>query len=601
MIDRVTIRRFKRFEEEVFDLKPFNLLIGPNNHGKTTLLQALSAWQLAYSTWRAARKVEPGKISKNLRGVPIVLPNFHSVPLTDFKHLWTGKRTQWHDREKYEQFKEKREDNGTKQKYQGKYSVEIIVEWTSMEGNGDFFKHHFGMAFLYDNEQAILVKPTPDTEELPHDTDSIVITHIPPFSGLSAQEPFIADGRIRSLIGLSQTGSVVRNLLWRVFEEDKQKWEELKKNVERFLCVRLLDPKFVMDIDTDITCEYVDSLSKSKEPFDLVNGGSGFHQLVTIFAILYWNKGTHLLLDEPDAHLHAWAQSGLLEFLKEMTRRGHAQIVIATHSLAMLDRCKPEEIYSLMKASPHWLIEDKEKFSVRSGLDTVETSVLASLQEIPFILYVEGTSDIEMLRLFARALGKDETLFDEAAIHVLCGRNPKEVREHFMGVKTFRADSQALCVLDPDLDRESLIDSIEHNREEQLDFHVWSRRHLESYLLVPEAIERAVYPDMPLFENTIANRFRTFLAQPPRAYVFPDNVTDYRDFHLDWMITFDAKRQIFSPSEKDGSFLLSEGHSEITPQHVAQVMHEDEVHNDVKNLIDLVYEKSKRVRARGGR
>jgi hypothetical protein len=186
VIDRVTIRRFKRFEEEVFDLKPFNLLIGPNNHGKTTLLQALSAWQLAYSTWRAARKVEPGKISKNLRGVPIALPNFHSVPLTDFKHLWTGKRTQWHDREKYERFKETRADDGAKQKYQRKYSVEVVVEWTSVKTNGDSFKHHFGMAFLYDNEQAILVKATPDTEELPHDTDSIVITHIPPFSILSA-------------------------------------------------------------------------------------------------------------------------------------------------------------------------------------------------------------------------------------------------------------------------------------------------------------------------------------------------------------------------------------------------------------------------------
>jgi len=435
MVKRVTVRRFKRFEEQVFDLKPFTLLVGPNNHGKTTLLQALSAWQLAYSSWRSARKVSPGPISRNLRGVPIALPNFHCVPLTDFKHLWTGKRTQWFDKHQYDEFKEKKGGSPQK-KYQGKYNVEIIVEWTSLaENGGTESEHHFGMAFQYDNEQSILVKPTQDTEELPIDTDSIVLTHIPPFSGLDSQEEYLADGAIRRRIGLSQPGSIVRNLLWRVFNDDRAKWEELKRSVNRYLGVELEDPRFAEDIDPHISCEYHDSRGTSKETFDLVNGGSGFHQLVTIFAILHWNKGTHLLLDEPDAHLHAWAQAGILEFLKDMTRRREAQIIVATHSLAMLDRCKPEEVYSLMTDSPAWLIEDKEKFSVRSGLDSVETSVLTFLAKGSLVLYVEGTSDIEILRLLASALGKDETLFDRLPIHVLDGRDPKEAQDHFLGVK----------------------------------------------------------------------------------------------------------------------------------------------------------------------
>jgi len=588
VINKVTIRRFKCFEEQVFDLKPFNLLVGPNNQGKSTLLQALSAWQLAYSAWRTARKVEPGPIKKNLRGVPIALPNFHSVPLTDFKHLWTGKRTQWFDQKEYTEF-QKKDKQRTGKKYQGKHTVEIIVSWEGVHEDDNRSEHHFGMAFQYDNEQSILVKPTPDTEELPHNTDSIVLTHIPPFSGLDAQEEYFADGAIRRRIGLSQPGSVVRNLLWRVFKEG-HRWKDLRKNVERYLGVHLQDPQFAEDIDPHITCEYVDLRGASRESFDLVNGGSGFHQLVTIFAILYWNNGTHLLLDEPDAHLHAWAQAGVLEFLKDMTRQGKAQIVIATHSLAMLDRCKPEEVYSLMTASPAWLVEDKDKFSVRSGLDTVETSILTFLQELPFVLYVEGTSDIEILRLLAAGLGKDETFFDRLPIHVLGGRDPKEAREHFLGVKGFLADTRAICVLDPDLNRESLLDSIEHNREESLEFKIWNRRHLESYLLVPEAIARAIHPDtdMPLFRDAVAARFREFLAESPRGYVFPDSIPDYRAFHLDWMGTFDAKRQVFSPSPGDASFLVKESHPEITPQHVAQAMREDEIHDDIRQLIDSI-------------
>lgn len=592
MIRRVAIRRFKRFEDQEFLLKPFNLLIGQNNHGKSTLLQALSAWQLAYSAWRSARKVEPGPISKNLRGVPIALPNFHSVPLTDFKHLWTGKRTQWHDRERYERYRAGRtEGNKTRQQYQGKYEVEIVVSWTSPEGNGDSAsEHHFGMAFHYDNEQAVLVKPTHDTEELPHDSDAILLTHIPPFSGLDAQEEYLADGAIRRRIGLSQPGSVVRNLLWRVYKENGDNWNALKDHVERFLGVELLDPKFAEDIDPHITCQYVDSRTGSSDAFDLVNGGSGFHQLVTIFAILYWNKGTHLLLDEPDAHLHAWAQAGLLEFLKDMSRRGKAQIVIATHSLAMLDRCKPEEVYSLMTPDPEWLVEDKEKFSVRSGLDTVETSVLAFLRKTPVILYVEGTSDIELFRLLARGIGRDETLFDRLPVHILGGRDPKEAREHFLGVRSFSSSARAVCVLDPDLDRKSLLDRVNHNSEPGLEFRLWERRHLESYLLVPEAIERAIFPEKPLMEGYISKRFRDFLSEQPRAVVFPEAVQDYRTLSLDWMKTFDAKREVFSPGEEDGSFLLREGHPDIAPQHVAQCMRQEEIHDDVRNAIARICE-----------
>ncbi len=599
MIRRVTIRRFKRFKEQVFDLKPFNLLVGPNNHGKTTLLQALSAWQLAYSTWKSARRVAPGRIAKKVRGVPIPLPNFHCVPLTDFKHLWTGKRTQWFDHRLYEAHKkdgdqspEQNSRNRAKAKYQGTHDVEITVEWDIRAPGGPSSgedRHRFGMMLQYTNEQSIIVKPTSETKDLPEGIDSIVLTHIPPFSGLDPQEEYLGDGAIRRRIGLSQPGSVVRNLLWRVYQGEPQRWEEMKSNVERYLGVRLIDPDFKIDIDPHITCLYEDLRGVSREAFDLVNGGSGFHQLVTLFAILYWNRGTHLLLDEPDAHLHAWAQSGILSFLKEKTRVGEAQVILATHSISMLDRCKPEDVYSLMTPQASWLVQEKEKFSVRSGLDAVETSLLTYLEEIPLVLYVEGSSDIDLLRLLAGALGHDERLFDRLPYHVLGGRDPKGARDHFLGVKSFRKDCSGLAVFDPDLNPAPLLDSVEHCRERGLTFHVWRRRHLESYLLVPEAMARAI--DFgPLFERRSTEAFRRFLGDPPRAILFPDTVRDYRTFHLEWMETFDAKRQIFSPVPDDMSFIHLHAGGTITPQHVAQNMLPEEVHQEIREFLDTLYE-----------
>ena len=50
MITRVVIRRFKRFDEVAFDIPGHIVLAGPNNTGKTTLLQAIAAWDLAFRT-----------------------------------------------------------------------------------------------------------------------------------------------------------------------------------------------------------------------------------------------------------------------------------------------------------------------------------------------------------------------------------------------------------------------------------------------------------------------------------------------------------------------------------------------------------------------
>ena len=52
MIKEVVLRRFKRFQEERFDVSGHVILAGPNNCGKTTVLQAIAAWSLALKTWK---------------------------------------------------------------------------------------------------------------------------------------------------------------------------------------------------------------------------------------------------------------------------------------------------------------------------------------------------------------------------------------------------------------------------------------------------------------------------------------------------------------------------------------------------------------------
>jgi predicted ATP-dependent endonuclease of OLD family len=55
MIERIKLRYFKRFDDEVFELSDAIVLAGPNNTGKTTLLQAVAVWNLAFNKWLMER------------------------------------------------------------------------------------------------------------------------------------------------------------------------------------------------------------------------------------------------------------------------------------------------------------------------------------------------------------------------------------------------------------------------------------------------------------------------------------------------------------------------------------------------------------------
>ncbi|MCL6450344.1 MAG: ATP-binding protein [Acetobacteraceae bacterium] len=46
MLTRLRIRNFKRFSEADIELGKSVVLIGPNNCGKTTVLQALTLWDV---------------------------------------------------------------------------------------------------------------------------------------------------------------------------------------------------------------------------------------------------------------------------------------------------------------------------------------------------------------------------------------------------------------------------------------------------------------------------------------------------------------------------------------------------------------------------
>jgi hypothetical protein len=106
-----------------------------------------------------------------------------------------------------------------------------------------------------------------------------------------------------------------------------------------------------------------------------------------------------------------------------------------------------------------------------------------------FLLFVEGARDRGILEGWSQRHFPSLTRPLSNASVILGGRQPARAAERFRRLRSETEDARALCVLDRD------DASAPHPPDASLpglEFFTWSRRHIESYLLVPAAICRAL-------------------------------------------------------------------------------------------------------------
>jgi hypothetical protein len=104
------------------------------------------------------------------------------------------------------------------------------------------------------------------------------------------------------------------------------------------------------------------------------------------------------------------------------------------------------------------------------------------------MLYVEGARDRSILRAWAYRFMPERARRLLTGAVILGGRQPARAVEDFERRLDREPELRALCVLDRDDEEGSPPDANGY----ALDFFTWGRRHIESYLLVPDAIRRAL-------------------------------------------------------------------------------------------------------------
>jgi hypothetical protein len=164
-------------------------------------------------------------------------------------------------------------------------------------------------------------------------------------------------------------------------------------------------------------------------------------------------------------------------------------------------------------------------------------------------LYVEGPRDREIIEGWVQRAPRLAERVREATV-ILGGRQPARAREHLAGVRAELGEARGLCVLDRDHEPE-----VASGGENGLELFVWSRRHIESYLIVPAALKRAIRGVDPRLVRALESELPA-----------PDDELAWRGL--------DAKRRLATSGAR------------FPWGRLARALRDDELHGDVHAFLD---------------
>lgn len=478
LLHYLEIENFKRFgDRQRIELDHPAVLIGPNNCGKTSAIQALALWSQAVKTWFDIRK---GSSAKERTATGLNRLNIVAVPVQRTRFFWHNTRVQ-------------------------NVALTIAV--------GVQFKGRVvPLAMRFSHRGDELVYCTPDEEgmrnlDLIAYAASISVELLYPMSGLETEEPILQPGRIDVLLGQGQTAQVLRNLSLMVAKNSPQDWKRIVQLMGRLFNVTLGTPQ-------ETTRGAIEMQYKQpgvREPLDVSSSGRGFQQMLLIFAYLYSHKRSVLLVDEPDAHLEILRQKQVYVLLRDIASENECQVVLVTHSEVILDEALDNNLTLLLEGKTEDLARKPE---IRNSLKHFGAEHYIKARERGYVLYVEGGTDVDMLRALADRLQHPAAVLWDERINSFYVQNnypgrslESELerveggfgitpRDHFKGLRDLLPGLQGLAILDNDgRGRQG-------STEGALTLAYWRRYEAENYFVTPEVLRRYAvkhYADMELF------------------------------------------------------------------------------------------------------
>lgn len=535
MIRRIDIRNFKKFKQLRFDAPPFSVIAGPNNSGKTSLLQAVAAWSEIGYRWRKKWRGGAPDLARNGGAYPTVridAADFRAAPVARLAALWP----------------ERFVDN----------PVTIHIETE---------RWRVGFEFVYDRSSGTVdVGPTRSTAEsdiISYFNNPLTALYISSFSNVEKEEHEVSRNVIASRLARGRGGEVLRGML-KVVHRNRDKWERLTESIRSFFGYELMYPSG----DDPIVANY--RHSKEGQTYDLASGASGFLQILMVHTALEWEDSSVLLIDEPDAHLHMLLKEKMYKHLRDHVRTRNRQAIIATHSPHIIEAAARHRDKCL------WIIAERNVKPVDRQDATeamrLEMAEIANATSYKSVLYVEDHSDLQILNAWAGVTDHRARSFLRSPNWTATRRRFRkagDVKRHFSAMKAVIPDLCGVEIRDRNGGKGQVRDV-----PKGLEVRFWGRYEIENYLIHPRAIMRFLRRRYGDAEARLAEEYmEEFLPRVRFLRPFEDEDHDQQK----------GKSVIRRIMEKAGVRL-----DETEYHRIAECMKDNEVHPYVKEMLDLI-------------
>jgi hypothetical protein len=285
---------------------------------------------------------------------------------------------------------------------------------------------------------------------------------------------------------LARNGANLAQVLHTINSNNRPKFSE----IESFIHAALPDIGVLQTPLSGTNTEVSFLAADGGYPIRLHAMGGGIEQLLmTATVLLTTGEECSLFLEEPESHLHAGAQRFLIERLQQENR----QVFITSHSPTFINASRKKSLYQVKLTKNRTTITNfREESALSEVLDDIgsrNSDVLLS----DAVLFVEGSSDAQAFNAWSNTLGLSFAEHNVTVLSMDGGENAGRkvrVRGTVLEGISRKAPVPHLFILDRDERGKAEVASVQETLGTRV--HLLERRELENYMLVPRALLAAI-------------------------------------------------------------------------------------------------------------
>ncbi len=451
-ITGVDFHNFKAFQQYSVTLHNLNIMVGPNNSGKSTILGSFRV--LAEGLRRGRSKTPEWITAHGKRQLGYTIPtDAISISLENV-------HTNYSDEDSWVRFH------------------------LSNENSLDLYFPHDGGCYLLTNSTNKYVRTKADFKnEFP-----VTVVPVPVLGPVEHEEQVVERETVRTGLNTHRASRHFRNY-WYLNDDGFDDFAALVARTWPGMEIERPERPGAM-------AQYLVMFAlENRISRELYWSGFGFQiwcQLLT--HISRASADTLLVIDEPEIYLHPDVQRQLVSVLRD----AGPDILVATHSTEIMGEADPSEILVVdkTKRSAQRLRNVEGVQAAMRTLGSLQNFTLAQLARTRRVVFVEGLYDLKIVRRFAQRLGHADVASGTPFTPVESGGlgSWERIRGTAWGIEKALGSTLAVAaIFDRDYMCEEEVAAMEADLGQHLRFaHIHARKEIENYLLVSAVLQRAL-------------------------------------------------------------------------------------------------------------